>query len=77
MLGMAIVVGRGRYYNKISISVCCLSIQRCSQIQFLLCEVLLDIVILNRRLTVVDHLNLLRNNINCGHLMVLRKQCGN
>ena len=31
----------------------------------------------DRRLTAVDQLNLLRNNINCGDLMVLRKQCGN
>ena len=56
VLSVAIVVGRGRNDNKISIGVCGLSIQRCSQIQFFLCEILLDIVILNRRLTVVDHL---------------------
>ena len=77
VLGVAIVVGRGSDHNKISIGVCSLSIQRCCQIQFFLCEILLNIVILNRRLAIVDQFNFLRNNINCGHLMVLRKQCGN
>ena len=76
-LRVAVVVRRNRYNNKVRIRVRSLCIQRCSQIQFFLCEILLDIVILNRRLAIVDQLNLLRNNINCGHLMVLRKQRGN
>ena len=76
-LMLAIVVGRGGNDNKISIGVCGLSIQRCRQIQLSFCEVLLDIIIPNRRLSIVDQFNFLRNNINCGYLMVLRKQCSN
>ena len=56
MLRVTVVVRRGRYNNKVRIRVCSLCIQCCGQVQFFFCEILLDIVILNRRLTVVDHL---------------------
>ena len=67
-------IRRGRYNNKVCIRVCRLCIQSCGQVQFFFCEVFLDIVILNRGLTVVNHVHLFRNNIHSCHLMVLRKQ---
>ena len=36
-----------------------------------------DIIILNRRFSIVDHLDFLRNNIHSGHMMMLWKQCSN
>ena len=68
---------RSNNYYKVSIGVCGLSIQSCSQVQFLLCKVLFNIIVLNQRLPVVDHLDLLRNDIHSGHMMMLGKQCGN
>ena len=41
------------------------------------CEILLDIVILNRGLTVINHVHLLRNDIHSSHLMVLAQQSCN
>ena len=43
----------------------------------LLCKVFFDVIILNRRLAVVDQINLLRNNINCCYLMMLAQQSCN
>ena len=77
VLRVAVVVRRGRNYNKVRIRICSLCIQSCGQVQFFFCEILFDIVILNWGLTVVDHVHLLRDNIHSSHLMVLRKQCGN
>ena len=77
VLGVAIVVGRSRNNNKVRTRVCSLCIQSCGQVQFFFCEILLDIVILNRGLTVVDHVHLLRDNIHSSHLMVLGEQCRN
>ena len=67
-------ISRCRNHNKIRIAICCLCIQRCGQVQFLLCKILFDIVILNRGLTVIDHVYLLRDNIHSNHLMMLGKQ---
>ena len=77
VLRVAVVVCRSRYNNKVRISVCNLCIQSCGQVQFLFCEILLDIVILNRGLTVVDHVHLLRDNIHSSHLMVLAEKRSN
>lgn len=43
-------IGSSRNDNKIRISIRSLRIQCCGQIQFFLCEVLLNIIIMNRRL---------------------------
>ena len=77
MLRVTVVVRRGRYNNKVRIRVCSLCIQCCGQVQFFFCEILLDIVILNRGLTVVNHVHLLRDDIHSSHLMVLGEQCSN
>ena len=74
VLGVAIVICGGRNHNKIRIRVCSLCIQRCSQIQILFCQIFFNIVILNRRLPVINHLDLLRDNIHSGHMMMLGKQ---
>ena len=76
VLGVAIVVRRGRYHNKVRIRVCSLCIQSCGQVQFFFCEILLDIVILNRRLFTIDQLHFFRDDIHCINLMMLRQQCG-
>ena len=73
-LRVAVVVCRSRYNNKVRIRVRSLCIQRCSQIQFFLCEILLDVFILNRRFSVVNHLNLFRHDVNRRHLMLLAQQ---
>ncbi len=77
MLSVAIVVGRCGDYNKVRIGVCSLCIQCCGQVQVFLSQIFFDIVILNRRLAVIDQVHLLRDNIHSRHLMVLRKQCSN
>lgn len=51
-----------------------LCIQSCSQIQILFCQILFNIVILNRGLPVIDHVHLLRDNIHSSYLMMLGKQ---
>ena len=45
--------------------------------QFLFCKVFFDIVILNRGLTIFDHVHLLRDDIHSSHLMVLAQQSCN
>ena len=69
---LAIVVCRSSNYYKISITVCFLSIQSCSQIQFFFCQILFNVFILNRGFFVVDKFNFLRDDIHSIHLMVLR-----
>ena len=70
-------IGRCGDYNKVHIGVCSLYIKCCGQVQVFLSQIFFDIVILNRRLAVIDQVNLLRDNIHSRHLMVLRKQCSN
>ena len=74
VLGVAIVVGRGRNNNKVRIRVCSLCIQCCGQIQIFFCQIFFDIVILNRGFLIVNHIDLSLHNIDCNHLMVLREQ---
>ena len=74
VLGLAIIVGRSRDYNKIRIRVCNLCIQRCGQIQVFFCQVFFNIIILNRRFLVVDHIDLSLHNIDCNYLMMLAQK---
>ena len=74
---LAVVVGRSRNDNEVSIFVGGFCTQRCGEIQVLLCEVLLDVLVLNRRLTVVDEVNFFRDDVHCHDLMVLTQQRGN
>ena len=74
---LAIVICRCSNHHEISITVCLLCIQRCGQIQFLFCQILFNVLILNRRLFVIDQLYFLRNDIYCRHLVMLRQQRSN
>lgn len=70
----AVVVGRRGDNHEIGIRVGLLAIERGSEVQLLLREVLLDVVILNRGLTGIDHVDLCRNNIHRGNLMMLSQK---
>ena len=71
---VAVIVGRSCNDNKISIRIRFLGIQSCSQIQLLFCQILLNVFVPNRRFLVIDHLHLLRNDIQSRYLMVLCQQ---
>ena len=70
-------IGRSRNNNKVRSAVGALGIQRCSQIQLLLSQILFNILILNRWLPAVDQFHFFWYNIYSIHFMVLRQQCGN
>ena len=72
-----VIIRRRCNNNKLRITVSSLCIQRCRQIQFLFCKVFLNILILDRGLSVVDQFHLLRNDIHRRNGMVLCQQCGN
>ena len=74
VLSLAIIVGRSRDYNKVRIRVCSLCIQSCGQIQVFFCQVFFNIIILNRRFLVVNHIDLSLHNIDCNHLMMLAQK---
>ena len=69
---LAIVICRSSNHYKISITVCFLSIQSRSQIQFLFCQILFNVFILNGRLLVINQFHFLRDDIHSSHLVVLR-----
>ena len=73
---LAVVVGRGGDDHEVSVRVGLLAVERGGEVQFLLGEVLLDVVVLNRGLTGVDHVDLRRDDVHGGDLMVLRQQRG-
>ena len=69
-----IVIGRRSDNHEIGIGIR-LSPVKCSpEIQFFLSEILLYVVILNRRNAVIDFLHLLRHHIHSNHFMMLRQQ---
>ena len=70
----AVVVGGSRDDHEIGVAVCAFTIQRGSEVQLLLRKVLLDVIVLDRGLTGVDHVDLRRNNIHRGNLMMLRQK---
>ncbi len=74
---LAIIVCRRSDNYKISITVCFLGIQSCSQIQLFFRQILFNVLVLNRRLLVIDQFYFLRNNIYRSHLVVLRQQRSN
>ena len=71
---LTVIVGRSRNDHKIRIRICFLCVQRCGQIQFFFCQILFNILVLNRRLLVVDQFHLFGNDIHRSHLMVLTQQ---
>ena len=66
-----VVVGRGRYNDEIRIGVRFRAVRDGSEIQLLLLQVLLNIIILDRGNAPVNHVNLLRNDIDRCHMVVL------
>ena len=74
---LRVIVCRGGNHHKVSISIRCTSIECCHEIQRFLCQILLDVVILNGGNPVVDLLHFLGNDIHRSQLMMLRKECGN
>lgn len=68
---LGIIVGRCRDDDEIGIPVSSFCIQRGSQIQILLCQILFNIIILDGRLTMVYHVYLFRDNIHRCHMIVL------
>ena len=72
-----IVVRRSCNHNEVGILVGSSTIEGGSEIQFLFCKVFLNVIILNRRDSFVDFLNLFGDYINGCHLVVLGEQGGN
>ena len=71
-----VVVCGSRNDNEIGITVCGGTIQCSCQSQFLLCQVFLDILILDGRLPTVQLLHLLRYHVHRHNRMMLRQQSG-
>ena len=69
-----IIIGRRRNNDEVRVLVRRFRIHRRRQIQCLLCQVLLDIVILDRRLSMIHHVHLFWDDIHCHHMIVLRKK---
>lgn len=70
----AVIVGGGRDDYEIGVAVCAFAIQRGDEVQLLLGEVLLDVIVLDRGLAVIDHVDLCRNDVHGSDLMVLGQQ---
>jgi hypothetical protein len=74
---LAVIVGRCCDNNEVCILVGGFSVQRCRQVQVFLCQILLNVLVPNRRLLVIDKVNFFRDNIDCHDLMMLGQQRGN
>ena len=71
-----IVVGRGRDDHEVRVGVGPASVKGGREVQRLLGQVLLYVLVLNGRLPAGEHLNLLRDDVHGGHMMVLGQQRG-
>ena len=60
--------------NEICILICCFPVKSSCEVQRLLCQIFLDIIVLDRRNTVIEFLYLFCNYIYCCNMMVLRQQ---
>ena len=72
-----IIVGRRGNHHKGRILVCRRAVRRRRQIQVLLRQIFLDVVILYRRLTLVDHVYFLLYDVNRHYRMMLTEERGN
>ena len=71
---LAVVVrGRG-HHHEVSVLVGRCAVQRGHQIQFLFREILLDVLVLNGADPMVDLVDLLRDDVHSGHVVVLGQQ---
>ena len=73
---LRVVIGGCSYYDEVCIFVCGCAIEGGGKVEFLFRKVFLDIIILNGRNLLIDFLHLLRDDIYCHHVIVLRQQCG-
>ena len=73
---LRVVVGWGSNNHIVSILIGCCAIKSGRQIQFFLCKIFFNILILNRRYLIIDFLYLLRDNIHCCNVVMLRQQSG-
>ena len=73
---LRVVVGRRGDNHEVGIAVGGGPVEGGREVQVLLREVLLDIFILYGRLAPVDHIDLLGDDVDGFHLMVLAEQCG-
>ena len=74
---LAVIVCRRCDHYIVSIFICCLTIQGCSQVKLFFGKIFLDIFILDRRFTFIDQINFFRNDINGCDMIVLCKQSSN
>ena len=70
-VALAVVIRRRGDDHEIGVRVRALTIQRGNQIQVLLGEVLLDAIVLDRADAIVDLLDLRRDDVDRGNVMVL------
>ena len=70
-----VVVGRCGDDDEVSVLVCLHAIGGSLQVEYLFSQVLLDVVVLDRRPAMVDQLYFLWYDIHSRHLMMLAKQC--
>ena len=73
---LAVIVSGSRDNNKVRVLVGRFRIKRCNEIQIFLCEILLNILVLNRSLLLIDEVYLFRDNIHCHNLIMLTQQRG-
>ena len=69
-----IVVGRGRDDHVVRVGVCPASVKGGREVQRLLGKIPLYVLVLDGRLPAGEHLNLLRDDVHGGHVMVLGQQ---
>ena len=72
-----VIIGWSCDHHKIGIGIRFCAIERRRKIKILLRQILLDIIILNRRDPTVDLLHFLRYHVHCHHIIVLCKKSRN
>ena len=73
---LAVIVGGGSNDHEIRISIGALAVQRGSQVQLLFRQIFFNILVLNGGLSSVDEIDLFRDDVHSGDMVVLGKQCG-
>ena len=71
-----VIIRRSGDDHEIRIGVGLPAVGRGCQIELLLCKILFNIIILDRRYPVIDHIDFLRNDIYCRDSVVLGKKNG-
>ena len=71
-----IIVCRGGYDNKVGVAVSLGGIKGRGQVEILFCEIILDIFVLDRRLTPVYHLDFFGDDVDGGYVVVLSQKSG-